>query len=165
MGISTVFAQKSGQKLGYVNSQTIFAQLPEAIKVQSDLDAMISKWQKDLDSMTTDLQQAYQTYQQQSASMTPEKAKETEQKLVLKQQTMEKFRQEKFAQPNGEAFVKQEEMLAPIREKIIQAIDVIAKKEGMTFVFDKNDNLPILLHADDKYDITFQVLDNLRRGK
>jgi outer membrane protein len=162
--ISTVFAQSS-QKIGFVNSQTIFAQLPAAIKVQSDLDAMISAWQKSLDSMSTDLQGAYADYQQKSATMTDAVKQETEQTLVQKQQQMEAYRQAKFSQPNGEAFVKQEEMLAPIRDKVIKAIDAIAVKEGMNFVFDKSETIPLLLHADDQYDITFQVLDKLKRGK
>ena len=148
-----------------MNSQVIFAQLPEAIKVQSDLDAMIQKWQKSLDSMTTNLQSAYADYQQKEATMAADKQQELQQDLVARQQRLEQFRQEKFSQPNGEAFVKQEEMLAPIREKVIKAIDDIAKKEKMNFVFDKSESLPILLHADDEFDITYQVLDKLKRGK
>lgn len=160
----SLFAQ-SGMKIGYVNSQTILEQLPEAIKVQSDLDAIIAKWQKDLDSMNTDLQQAYAGYQQQAGNMPEDKRQAAEQEIMLKQQRFEQYRQRKFAQPNGEVFVKQEEMLKPIREKIITAIEAVSKKEGMSFVFDKNDSLPLILHADDKYDITFEVLNKLKRGK
>ncbi|MBL1212399.1 MAG: OmpH family outer membrane protein [Ignavibacteriae bacterium] len=160
----TVNAQSS-QKIGFVNSQVIFAQLPAAIKVQSDLDAMIQQWQNSLDSMTQDLQAAYADYQQKEATMAADKQQEAQQLLVGQQQRMEQFRQEKFSQPNGEAFVKQEEMLAPIRTKVIKAIDDIAAQEKMNFVFDKSESIPLLLHADDEFDITFKVLDKLKRGK
>jgi outer membrane protein len=162
--VSTVTAQSS-QKIGFVNSQVIFAQLPEAIKVQSDLDALIQKWQKSLDSMTTDLQAAYADYQQKESTMAAAKQQEAQQVLVGQQQRLEKFRQEKFSQPNGEAFVRQEEMLEPIRTKVIQAIDDIAAQENMNFVFDKSESIPLLLHADDQFDITFKVLDKLKRSK
>ena len=161
--VSTVTAQS--QKIGFVNSQVIFAQLPEAIKVQSDLDALIQKWQKSLDSMTTSLQAAYADYQKKESTMAAAKQQEVQQDLVGQQQRLERFRQEKFSQPNGEAFVKQEEMLEPIRTKVIKAIDDIAAQENMNFVFDKSESIPLLLHADDQYDITFKVLDKLKRGK
>merc|ERR1711879_693528 len=112
----SVFAQK----IGYVNSQTILEQLPEAIKVQSDLDAMIANWQTKLDSMNTDLQQAYASYQQQAGNMPEDKRQATEQKILLKQQRLEQYRQSKFAQPNGEVFIRQEQMFEPIRAKIIE---------------------------------------------
>jgi outer membrane protein len=161
--VGTVNAQS--QKIGFVNSQVIFAQLPEAIKVQSDLDALIQKWQKSLDSMTTSLQAAYADYQQKESTMAAAKQQEVQQELVGQQQRLERFRQEKFSQPNGEAFVKQEEMLEPIRTKVIKAIDDIAAQEKMNFVFDKSESIPLLLHADDEFDITFKVLDKLKRGK
>ena len=156
---------QSSQKIGYVNSQVIFAQLPEAIKVQSDLDALIQSWQKTLDTMTSELQAAYADYQQKEATMDAAKQQEAQQALVSQQQRLEQFRQEKFSQPNGEAFVKQEEMLAPIRTKVIKAINDIATQEKMNFVFDKSETVPLLLHADDQYDITFKVLDKLKTGK
>ncbi len=160
----TINAQSS-QKTGFVNSQIIFAQLPEAIKVQSDLDALIQTWQKSLDSMTTELQGAYADYQQKESTMAADKQQTAQQALVAQQQRLEAFRQEKFSQPNGEAFVKQEEMLAPIRTKVISAISDVAAQEKMSFIFDKSETIPLLLHADDKYDITFKVLDKLKRGK
>lgn len=162
---SAVVLAQGNQKMGFVNSQTIFEQLPEAIKVQSDLDAMLAKWQTVLDSMQNELQTSYNSYQQQAQTMTPDKRKESEQILVTKQQNMEKYRQMKFGQPNGEAYARQEELFAPVREKIRKAIEDVSKAEGMSFVFDKNENFPILLHADDQYDITFKVLDKLKRGK
>lgn len=157
----SVFAQK----IGYVNSQTILEQLPEAIKVQSDLDALIANWQTKLDSMNTDLQQAYASYQQQAGNMPEDKRQATEQEILLKQQRLEQYRQSKFSQPNGEVFVRQEQMFEPIRAKIIEAIKAVSKKEGMSFVFDKTDTLPLILHADDQFDITFEVLNKLKRGK
>ncbi len=158
-----IFAQT--QKIGYVNSQAIFEQLPEAIKIQSDLDAMIAGWQGTLDSMSVELQTAYGTYQQQAANMTEDKRKQTEQDLLLKQQRAEQFKAQKFSQPNGEIFVKQEQMLKPVRDKVKKAISAVAKKEGMKFVFDKNETLPLILHADEEYNITFKVLDYLRTNK
>lgn len=159
----SVFAQ-SGQKIGWVNSEVILQQYPPAIKAQSDLDALTSKWTKSIDSMTTDLQTAYADAQKQFQNMTPDKQREVQQELVMKEQTIQQFRQQKFAQPNGELFLKQEELLKPIKAKIMDAIESVKTSESMNFVFDKTGDV-ILLFADPEFDITNAVLDKLKRGK
>ena len=158
----TLFGQGT-QKIGWVNSETILLQFPPAIKAQSDLDALTSKWSKSIDSMTTSLQTSYTEAQKQFTNMTPEKQREVQQDLVKKEQSIQQFRQQKFAQPNGELFLKQDELLRPIKAKILEAIDKVREKEGMTFVFDKTGDV-ILLFADPQYDLTNAVLDKLKRG-
>lgn len=160
---TTLFAQ-STQKIGYVDTQIILAQLPAAIKAQSDLDALISKWTKSRDSMTTDLQSAYADFQKQQSMMTQDNQRATQQALVQKQQKIQQFEQEKFGQPNGEVYQRQEELLAPVRQSIYNAIDVVAEEENLQFIFDKAGDV-ILLHADPAYDVTYKVLDKLKRGK
>jgi outer membrane protein len=159
----SLFAQ-SGQKIGWVNSEVILQQYAPAIKAQSDLDALTAKWTKSIDSMTTDLQTAYADAQKQFQNMTPDKQREVQQQLVQKEQVMQQFRQQKFAQPNGELFIKQEELLKPIKAKILDAIEAVKETESMNFVFDKTGDV-ILLFADPQYDITNAVLDKLKRGK
>lgn len=155
------FAQT--QKIGWVNSEVILQQYPPAIKAQSDLDALTAKWTASLDSMAKELQTAYQDAQKQFQNMTPEKQREVQQELVQKEQTMQQFRQQKFGQPNGELYLKQEEFLKPIKAKVMKAIEKVKEKEGMNFIFDKTGDV-ILLFADPKYDITNAVLDRLKRG-
>ena len=58
---------------------------------------------------------------------------------------------------------KQEEIFNPVKDKIYKAIEEVAKKEGMQFVFDKSGDI-ILLYADPQYDITYKVLDKLKTG-
>jgi Skp family chaperone for outer membrane proteins len=55
--------------------------------------------------------------------------------------------------------------MSPVKDKIIKAIQSVAKEEGMSFVFDKGAEVPVLLFGDAKFDVTFKVLDRLKRGK
>ena len=158
-----VFGQEAPQKIGYVDSQVILTQLPEAIKAQGQLDALTNKWTTQLDSMNKDLQQSYENYQKQANTMTETKKTAAQQDLVEKQQTMENFRKDKFAQQTGEIYKKNEEIFAPVKKKIFNAIEEIAKKEGMKFVFDKAGDV-VLLYADPSFDLTYQILDMLKRG-
>lgn len=151
-------------KIGYVDSEEILKALPEAIKAQGELDALISQWNDVVDSMAMALQQAYADYQKQQNTMPENKKLEAQQRLVQQQQIMEEYRRQKFAQGTGEIYQKQEQLLKPVKEKIFAAIEATAKEENMQFVFDKSGDI-ILLYADSGYNITYKVLDRLKRGK
>lgn len=156
--------QPAGVKVGYVDSEIILAQYPEAIKAKSDLEGLVSKWRKDVDSITVDLQNSYADYQKQAQTMTPDKQKEAQQKVVEKEQKLQQYKEQKFAQPNGEYFIRQEQLMSPVKQKIFKAIDEIAKEESMHYVLDKAGEV-VVLYADAQFDITFKVLDRLKRGK
>ena len=158
---TNLFAQ-SPQKLGYVDSQIILSQFAEAIKAQGDLDAITNKWSAQVDSMTVSYQQGLADYQKQANTMTDEKKLEVQKDLIAREQTIIDFRRQKFGQ-NGEIYQKQEEIFNPVKKKIYTAIEQVAKSEGMQFVFDKSGDI-VLLYADSSFDITYQVLDKLKRG-
>jgi outer membrane protein len=156
--------QTAPLKIGYVDSEVILAQFPEAIKAKSDLEGMVSKWRKDLDSMKTDIQKISEDYQKQAKTMKPEDVQKAEAKYSEKVQKAQLYQDQKFNQPNGEYFVKQEQLMKPVKEKIFKAIDEVSKEENMQFVFDKAGEV-VLLKADAQFDITYKVLDLLKRGK
>lgn len=151
-------------KFGYVNSETILEQLPEAIKAQGELDAQINVWNAQLDSMETTLREQYTAFQEQAETMTEDQQLEAQNALLQMQQNYEAFRRQKFGQGTGEVYQLQDKLLAPVKQKIFDAIETIAKEEGMQFVFDKPGDI-LILYADEAYDITFTVLDRLKRGK
>jgi outer membrane protein len=163
LGANLVLAQDAPLKIGFVDSQVILTQLPEAIKAQGDLDALTNKWSVQLDSMTQAYQELGANYQKQAGTMTDEKKLAAQKDLVDKEQQILNFRKEKFAQQTGEIYKKQEEIFGPVKSKIYAAIEKVAKDELMKFVFDKSGDI-ILLYADPAYDITYKVLDKLKRG-
>jgi len=150
-------------KIGYVDSQVILTQLPAAIKAQGDLDAITNFWASQLDSMTLAYQQGLADYQKQAGTMTDEQKLARQQQLIAMEQNILDFRNKKFSQQSGEIYKKQEEIFGPVKQKIYKAIEEVAKSEGMQFVFDKSGDI-ILLYADSAFDVTYKVLDKLKRG-
>jgi outer membrane protein len=166
---TAIFAQTTNPaattlKIGYVDSEVILAQYPEAIKAKSDLDGFVARWRKEVDSMTQDLQKAYSDFQKQATTMKQDQQQTIQKSLVEKDQKIQQYKDQKFSQPNGEYFQKQDVVMKPVKEKIFKAIDEVSKEESMQFVFDKAGDV-ILLKADPQFDITYKVLDLLKRGK
>jgi outer membrane protein len=176
-GVSAMFAQTT-QKLAYVDMSKISEQLPAAIKAKADLEAIGNKWQAELDSMNTELQEQYgefqkkvQAYQEKAPTMSKaqkdkqeKELKEQQKTFVEKDNSLKAYQQEKFAQGTGEYYKKQEELLKPIRLKIADAIKAVCKDEGVQFVFDKSGDL-VLPYADPAFDLTYKVLDKLTKMK
>jgi len=157
----TAFMSAQTQKIGYVDSQVILSQFPDAIKAQGDLDALSNSFSAHLDSLRADYQQALADYQKKANTM-PEKEKQAvQQKLVNQENEVVNYNREKFAQGTGEIYKKQDEIFGPVKSKIYMAIKEVALKEDVKFVFDKAGDV-VLLYADSTSDLTYKVLDYLK---
>ena len=49
--------------------------------------------------------------------------------------------------------------------KVIKVIEQVAKDEKLHFIFDRNDQIMVVLYGDAKFDFTNLVIDRLKRGQ
>jgi outer membrane protein len=162
IGVTCAFAQT--QKIGYVNSAKIFQELPAAQDAQKKIDAISKPVQDSLEAMQRELQTRYEEYQKKEALLTEASKKAEQQKLVEFQRKAEEYRVAKLGN-DGELARETEKLLAPLRDRIKTAISTVAKEEKYSFIFDKTETVQILLYGDPAHDITFKVIDRLKRGK
>lgn len=157
--VSVVLAQQQPLKIGYVNSETIIKELPEAKESQAKLEGILKGWQEEIEKRAQALQTKYEEYQKQ-ANMLNESTKQAKQKeLVEDEQKLNQYRQEK----QQELAVQREKIMKPIQEKVFKAIEKVAKELKLSFVLDRATEVPVL-YADPQYDYTYKVLDMLKRG-
>lgn len=159
--VFTGFSQIAAQlEIGYVDSDAIMEQLPDAQDAQKKIDAVIAEWQEELDKMQQKWENKYDQYQKRKLIMSDQKRVEVEQELVDLENQISQFRQEKFG-VNGELFDKQEEIMEPVNNKIFNAIQEVAKERKLDFVFDRSGDI-LFLYAKEEYDITSLVLEKLK---
>lgn len=149
-------------KIGYVNSMTILNQLPEAQAAQRKLDALMKAWSDTVDQMSQQYQQKIDSYTKQSAMMTDQAKQQAQQDLQNLQQQIIQYRQEKIAQ-GGEYDQARDNLMTPIRNKVVGVIAQLAKEQKMQYVIDKREDLAVVLYADPSYDLTYKALDILNR--
>lgn len=154
------YSQKA-LKIGYVEVETIAKEWSVAKDADSKLIDLTKKYQDTLLLMQKELEEKLQNYQKQKAMMPADQQQKEEDALNALNQQALKYQQEKFGQ-NGELVKLRNEYLEPIRDKIKEAIQTIAKEENMSYVFDGGS--AAVLYAEEKFDITFKVLDRLKRG-
>lgn len=148
-------------KLGIVNTEVILKELPEAIEAGRKLDDLASRAQDTLRLMQQDFQQRLEQYQKQSAMMAADAKRKEEESLNNLRLRILQYQDDKLGN-TGELVRERDNLLKPIREKVQSAISVVAKEEKLNLVLDKVGGL--VLYSEDKSDITYKVLDKLKRG-
>ncbi len=120
------------QKFGYINSQEVFAQMPELKTVQTKLDSIGKSYENQIASMREELARKYQEYEEQQSTMSDAMKKLKEQEIYDMQQRSQTFIQ----QLQQEYERHQQEMIAPLHEKLANAIKQVGEEKGFTYIFD-----------------------------
>ncbi len=147
-------------KIGYINSNRILAEYPEAQEVQKKLDEIRAGYESEYNKMLKEYENLVKEIENQSLLLSPEKKAEKEkeaQELGLK---IEKYRYEKLG-PQGELYKKNVELTQPLYDKIDQVIQKVAQAEGFDFILDVVQG--VVLFAKPEYDITDRILDELNK--
>jgi len=147
-------------KIGYVDSNTIMDNLPDAQDARQKLDDLVKEWQDELNKKEAAWKAKYDDYEKRKLIMTDQTRSEMETELMNMEKDISDFREKKFG-TNGELFQKQDELMKPVQNKIFNAIQDIAQEEDLDFVLDRSGDV-MLLYAKEEYDITNKVLDKLK---
>ena len=147
-------------KIGYVDSDTIMDNLPDAQDARQKLDAIIKEWQAELSKLESNWKTKYDDYEKRKLIMTDQTRADLEAELVKMEQQISEYREKKFG-TNGELFQKQDEIMKPVQNKVFTAIQDVAKEESLDFVFDRSGDV-MLLYAKEEYDLTAKVLEKLK---
>ncbi len=148
-------------KYGVVDVETIVKEMPEAADADAKLKEIGKQWQDTLMQLRKDMEAKYQQYQKQKAMMQAAQQQKEEEALQAMQMQAMQFQEEKFGN-TGELSQMREKYLEPIRAKVKKAIEATAKEEDISLVLDKVGS--IVLYSEDKNDITYKVLDKIKRG-
>ncbi len=158
--VSGAFATAAAQsKIGYISSESIMQQLPEAQDAQKQLDGLVADWQAELSKMQSDLQKKMNDYDQRKLIMSDKRRAEVEKELDDLNKAIIDYRTKKFG-ANGDLYAKQNEIMKPIQDRIFKAVKEVADEEGYDYVFDKSSST-LLMYANEKSDLTSKVLAKL----
>jgi outer membrane protein len=159
--------------VGFVDSEVIIKQLPEAQQVQRNLEALQKSYVDTITTKENELKEKAETFQtkyQQAQSDIQNGVITSQEQIDALQSELGAMQTEIRTLDEGMAIYKQTvqnvliqkqaELFQPVKEKITRTIEDVAKEMKINFVFDKADGT--MLYGDKKYDITFKVLDKLK---
>lgn len=149
------------QKIGIVNNDVLIRQLPEAKAADEELTKISQKYRDTIETMQKDFMEAVEKYKKGQGMMTSDAKAKEEERLQAMQAKIQQYQEDKFTGVRSELNKKREEFLAPLRKKIEEGIKAVAKDESLQLVLDSQ----AALYFDDKLDITFRVIDKIKRGE
>ena len=151
-----LFATAQTVKLGYINSQEVMMMMPEVNDVEKQLADFNEKNMKYLQDMEKEIQDKYVKYEQEKDNLTEAIRKVQEEELMGLQQRL----QTTYQALQQEAQKKQVELLKPLQDKLMLAIETVSKKQGLTMVYDMVSGA-ILYKSETAIDITPAVKKEL----
>jgi outer membrane protein len=154
VGVSTVEAQAG--RIGYVNTQVIMAEAPGTAEAQAAFEADMVRFRAELATLESQLDTLQQNFERQQATLSPTARQERQAAI---QQTFATY-QTRQTELEAQAQQRQEELVAPIMQKIAEVIDNIRVEGNYAVIFDAAGGM--MMAADPALDLTQQVLERLR---
>lgn len=151
--LTALAVSAQAQKFGFINSQELISQLPEVKEANSKIETLKKQLQKKGEEMISALRAKYENVQKRQADglLSPKEAQDEGAKLQAEEQNLGQFEQTS----QETIYKKSEALLAPIQEKINNAIKEVAAENGYTYIFDSS--LGLVLYADPGTDVSTLV--------
>ena len=119
-------------KIAHVNTAAILNAMPEKAKAEKSLEKYYGELQSQLQTMATEYQNKMQDYEANVATMSNLVKQSKEKEIVDIQNRIQQFQ----ANAEQEFESKRGELLAPILDKIQNAINAVGKEKGYTYILD-----------------------------
>ena len=151
------------QSYAFIDSDYIMKNVPEYIEAKEKIDKLALKWTKEVEDRYAFIKTKKDNFNKEEVLLpNEEKEKRKSEIESLEKETIEL--QSQYFGVNGEYFLKRQEFVQPIQDRVFTAMKKIAKREGYAFVFDKA-NQSNLVYAEKEYDISETVLEEMGISK
>ena len=127
------------QKIGHINSDEIYAAMPEAKTAQTTIEALAKTKQTEIDKMINEYQIKLKAAQDKEKTLS-----EANKEVVMKElqiagqeiQDLQKRIEDARTKASNDIQAKQGELYQPINQKVSNAMSAVAKEKGLAYVFD-----------------------------
>ena len=147
------------QTIGYVDSELILQQLPDYASIQQQLDRQATEWENELKAKQTEVDDLFATYKARELLYTREERDRKREEIVRMEADIERLRMKYFG-PEGDLFSQQDNLMRPLQERILAAVEEVATREGYDYVLDKSGDYLFLFYRE-QHNLTNRVLEEL----
>ena len=147
-------------KIGYIDSQRIFAEFRETQDAEKVYKKEVEQWKAEAAAKEQEISKLQEELRAQSLMLSEEKQKEKKLEIDRKLEEYQRFVAETFGE-EGMAAKRNRELTQPIVERINKILEKLSETEGYSLVFDvANANI---VYAKKELDLTARVLEELSK--
>ncbi|MDE7412154.1 MAG: OmpH family outer membrane protein, partial [Paramuribaculum sp.] len=148
--IIAIPAMSFAQKFGVIDTQSLVQAMPEMKDVETQIEASSKKYEAEFKSLQDEFQAKFEEFQKMEES-TPQTIKDRRmQELQELDQKIQQFRQT----ASQDLQQQSEKLMAPIRQKVLTAIQTVGAEGSYTFIFENT--MPIF-SGQDVVNVTAEV--------
>jgi outer membrane protein len=152
----------NAQRFGYIDTDFILNKMPEYKKAQDEINQLSQAWEKEVTEMDKKIEGMYAALQAEQVLLTEEMRKERTDAIKKKEAELKEYQKKVFGF-GGLFFLKKQELIKPIQDKVWDAVDKVCKENSLAIMFDKAGEL-VMIYTDPRHDYTDFVLDQLGLG-
>jgi outer membrane protein len=147
------------QRYAIIDTKYILDKMPDYKLAQKSLDDVAATWQKEIDGMQQELDRMYKDFDAEQVMLSAELRKKREDQLFLKEKTVRDLQRKRFGF-EGDLFVKRQELIKPVQDKVYNAVQKLAVQRGYDFILDKSEGITVIF-ADPKLEKSDDILKEL----
>jgi outer membrane protein len=156
MAVSAPLSAQAATKIGYIDTRRVLQEAPGATEARTTLESAMQGFQGQLQAMQDSLQSMMTDYQQKSLVMSADAKQKREQEIIQKRTGWE----QRAEQLQMQAAQRQQEVMAPIMQRVEQVISEVRQAQGYAIVFDVASEA--IVSADPALDLTNAVIERLK---
>ena len=150
------------QKFGYIDSDVILKQLPEYQKAEKELEESSAKWQQEIEGMKKNIESLQMSFAAEEVLLSEDMRQERLDTIAAKEKAYRAY-QKKIFGFEGLLFLKRQELMKPVQEKVYKAVEKVAKEKQLQIIFDRSADL-VMIYAAPIHNYTDYVLEELGLG-
>lgn len=158
-GLVTAPGAQAQQRIGYVDTEYILNQLPEYTSVQQKLEQLEQRWREEIQSQQERVETLEEEFEAREVLYTDEERQRKREAIQEARKKVEQLRKQYFG-PDGRLYTRQQELMRPIQERVLSAVERVATEAGYDYVLDRKGET-LFLFARDEHSLSDQVLREL----
>lgn len=152
-------AQNQNQKIAFVDGEYILEKIPDYKGLTQKLEVLAAAWRDEASKLQQEIDEKTADFKAKEILFTDEVKKQKQSEIEGLVKAKDRFLEQKFG-PDGDYFKQQQDLLYPIQQKIVEAINKVAEAKGFDFVFDRSGSM-IFFYANTQFDLSNDVLAEL----
>ena len=153
----------SAQKMGVVDTNYILSKLPQYKDAEDRLNAQITAWQTEIQTLQTDYDNKKSTLENERVLLVGDQLKQREKEVADLDKKIKTMVNNRFG-AMGEMNNARSNLTKPFQDQIWNAIRTVADKNTLGIVLDKSNNISVIF-LEKRYDYTDKVLDLLLKNQ
>ena len=137
------------QKFGHLDAQDILLTLPERAEAQTSIEAAAAEYETEVSRMQSELETKFADYQAKAATWPDAIRQQKERELQQLDAGLQEFG---MTIQNALAQMEQQ-LLAPMIERVRDAIEAVGKEQGFTYIFDTSTGVTLYNGGEDVTDL------------